>query len=149
MMYTCFAHGLLLNNLIFLLKVCNSCPEGQIRPDNSVRSIDSLGNYSLWEHQQGVCEIYQESNNYAVLIGVIAGVCALLLIVILSLVWFIHSRRKKGMLDDMWMIQPEEIKFSDPPVILGRGSFGLVLRTEYRGTVSVALCLHTLMAVFC
>ena len=101
-----------------------------------MRSIDTLANYSLWEQQQGTCEVYQESNNYAVLIGVILGMCTLLFVIIFALMWFIHSRRKKSMQADMWMIQPEELKFSDPPVILGRGSFGLVLLAEYRGTVS-------------
>lgn len=29
---------------------------------------------------------------------------------------------------------PDELKFDDPPSILGRGTFGLVLLAEYRGT---------------
>ena len=34
----------------------------------------------------------------------------------------------------MFFRPKEELKFSDPPEVLGRGSFGMVLLAEYRGT---------------
>ena len=32
----------------------------------------------------------------------------------------------------MWEIDKEELKFDDPPEIAGQGTFGLVVRAEYR-----------------
>ena len=38
--------------------VCAPCPDGQIRPDFGIsRSMDTLGNYSLWEDIQGTCRV--------------------------------------------------------------------------------------------
>jgi class 3 adenylate cyclase len=36
--------------------------------------------------------------------------------------------------DSVWLIKTSELQFDDPPEILGRGTFGLVVRAEYRGT---------------
>jgi serine/threonine protein kinase len=45
---------------------------------------------------------------------------------------YIEYRNKKA--DSVWTVKPEELVFDDPPAILGRGTFGLVLLAEYRGT---------------
>ena len=34
----------------------------------------------------------------------------------------------------IWRIKPSELKFKPEPEILGRGTFGLVVLAEYRGT---------------
>jgi len=47
---------------------------------------------------------------------------------------FIHTDRKRKQADSIWAVKPEELKFDDPPEIAGRGTFGLVLLAEYRGT---------------
>lgn len=36
--------------------------------------------------------------------------------------------------DSVWSVKSSELRFDDPPEILGRGTFGLVLLAEYRGT---------------
>eukprot|EP00934_Nitzschia_sp_Nitz4_P006661 Nitzschia sp. Nitz4//scaffold85_size83877//9444//12857//NITZ4_005217-RA/size83877-processed-gene-0.133-mRNA-1//-1//CDS//3329559101//6651//frame0 len=36
--------------------------------------------------------------------------------------------------DNIWKVNKDELIFSEPPEIIGRGSFGLVLLAEYRGT---------------
>ena len=38
-------------------------------------------------------------------------------------------------MDAIWEIDKEELKFNDPPEIAGRGTFGLVVKAEYRGTI--------------
>ena len=38
-------------------------------------------------------------------------------------------------MDAIWEIDKEELKFDDPPEIAGRGTFGLVVKAEYRGTI--------------
>jgi serine/threonine protein kinase len=45
---------------------------------------------------------------------------------------FYEHKRKQN--DSVWKVKKEELKFSDPPTIIGRGTFGLVLLGEYRGT---------------
>lgn len=55
-----------------------------------------------------------------------------LIALVLVLVW-LHFQRGKA--DSVWAVRPEELNFAEPVEILGRGTFGLVLRAEYRGTV--------------
>ncbi|CAB9500762.1 activated protein kinase catalytic subunit alpha-1 [Seminavis robusta] len=46
----------------------------------------------------------------------------------------VYFERKRKSHDAVWQVKEEELKFADPPDIVGRGSFGLVLRATYRGT---------------
>ncbi|KAL7534757.1 hypothetical protein ACHAXR_006063, partial [Thalassiosira sp. AJA248-18] len=40
---------------------CTVCPEGQVRPDiEQERGLDTLGNYTAWELQQGTCTVPKE-----------------------------------------------------------------------------------------
>jgi len=48
---------------------------------------------------------------------------------------FICVRMKKSNNTSIWEVQVDELHFDDPPVIVGRGTFGLVLRAQYRGTL--------------
>ena len=48
-------------------------------------------------------------------------------------VWFYVDHKKKQA-DAVWNVKPSELNFDDPPEIVGRGAFGLVLLAEYRGT---------------
>jgi hypothetical protein len=42
--------------------------------------------------------------------------------------------RKRRQSDSVWIIDKSDLKFHDPPEIAGRGTFGLVVKAEYRGT---------------
>jgi hypothetical protein len=57
-----------------------------------------------------------------------------LVIVLLGLVIFVCVDRKRKTDDSLWRVKQEELVFDDPPEIVGRGTFGLVLQAEYRGT---------------
>lgn len=48
---------------------------------------------------------------------------------------YIYTERKRQHADLIWKINKDELKFDDPPEIAGRGTFGLVVKAEYRGTV--------------
>lgn len=48
---------------------------------------------------------------------------------------YVERDRKKKASDDQWSIPKDDIHFNDPPTVLGSGTFGLVVRAEYRGTV--------------
>eukprot|EP00980_Cylindrotheca_fusiformis_P017256 scaffold5338_cov112-Cylindrotheca_fusiformis.AAC.3 len=47
---------------------------------------------------------------------------------------FLIFERKRRQSDSLWYIKKEELKFANPPEVIGRGGFGLILRAEYRGT---------------
>lgn len=67
--------------------------------------------------------------NTAIIIVVPLAVLAALAI---GVFFYLDNKRKKN--DSVWVVSREDIKFADPPEIIGRGTFGLVLLGEYRGT---------------
>lgn len=62
--------------------------------------------------------------------AVVCGMC----ILCVGFLFYIWRQRKKRQMDTVWIIRKQEIIFPEIPVILGRGSFGLVLKAEYRGS---------------
>lgn len=40
----------------------------------------------------------------------------------------------KKQADMLWLISPQDLEFDSPPIILGRGTFGVVTKATYRGT---------------
>ena len=48
-----------------------------------------------------------------------------------AVIWYINKKKKEA--DSLWLVHMSELQFSSPPVVVGRGSFGLVLLAEYRG----------------
>ena len=57
---------------------------------------------------------------------------AAFVVLVVILIHVVTKRRMKG--DHIWKVNKKELHFDDPPQIIGRGSFGLVLLAEYRGT---------------
>mmetsp|Transcript_24363 Transcript_24363/g.54895 ORF Transcript_24363/g.54895 Transcript_24363/m.54895 type:complete len:1195 (-) Transcript_24363:108-3692(-) len=55
----------------------------------------------------------------------------LLLIILAIIMWIRHQIRKQ---DSLWLVKPDELQYNNPVEILGRGTFGLVVQAEYRGT---------------
>jgi serine/threonine protein kinase len=45
---------------------------------------------------------------------------------------YVEYKRKQS--DSVWAVKTSQLKFDDPPKIVGIGTFGLVLLAEYRGT---------------
>eukprot|EP00986_Skeletonema_menzelii_P002562 scaffold696_cov137-Skeletonema_menzelii.AAC.4 len=64
--------------------------------------------------------------------GIVAIFLAVALAAVITFGMLLRRRRKQNEIS--WEINPEELKFDDPPVVIGRGTFGLVLLAEYRGT---------------
>eukprot|EP00980_Cylindrotheca_fusiformis_P023031 scaffold10066_cov100-Cylindrotheca_fusiformis.AAC.8 len=56
----------------------------------------------------------------------------IVLVAALGMLFFFERKRRQT--DALWYIKKEELKFTDPPEIIGRGGFGLILKAEYRGT---------------
>eukprot|EP00045_Choanoeca_perplexa_P014586 m.173005 g.173005 ORF g.173005 m.173005 type:complete len:1101 (-) comp16727_c0_seq5:310-3612(-) len=55
-------------------------------------------------------------------------------LLILGVIGYIAVKRQARKQDALFHINPKELKFGDPPEVLGAGSFGVVLAAEYRGT---------------
>lgn len=65
--------------------------------------------------------------------GAIIGVVLFIVTLLLVATYLLHERSlNKG--DSIWKVDRADLHFADPPVVIGRGSFGLVLLAEYRGT---------------
>ena len=73
-----------------------------------------------------------ETDSGANVVMVVTVSVAAVLLVALGIFFYIERKRKLN--DSVWKVKPEELTFDDPPEVLGRGSFGLVLKASYRGT---------------
>eukprot|EP00978_Attheya_sp_CCMP212_P032773 scaffold129474_cov61-Attheya_sp.AAC.2 len=56
-------------------------------------------------------------------------------LVLSCLVVYFYIEHKKKQADSVWAVKPSELHFTDPPETIGRGTFGLVVLAEYRGTM--------------
>jgi hypothetical protein len=76
-----------------------------------------------------ICRKYDESSAITVPLAVLIPLAAVV-IFLLALIYYERKRRKD--VDLVWRIHASELHFDDPPRILGKGTFGLVLKAEYR-----------------
>ena len=51
---------------------------------------------------------------------------------LIALYFYLDMKRKQA--DSVWAVKTSELLFDDPPEVIGRGTFGLVLLAQYRGT---------------
>ena len=56
------------------------------------------------------------------------------LLVVGAILVFAYVGRKRKQADSVWAVKSSELIYNDPPEVAGRGTFGLVLIAEYRGT---------------
>jgi len=47
---------------------------------------------------------------------------------------FVYVKNRYKQADSIWNVKLSELQFDQPPAIIGRGTFGLVLLAQYRGT---------------
>ena len=107
----------------------------------------SLGLDGLSEKQQ--CDFYRtemdnkdpqicikydpvEKSSTVVLVAILVPV---LFFVMAGVFIWVYKDRKRRHEDAIWKIDRDELKFDDPPEVAGRGTFGLVVKAEYRGTI--------------
>jgi len=65
---------------------------------------------------------------------VIAFPVVVALLLVAGLAFYIHHQRVKTKNDAVWRVSLKELQFADPPEIIGRGTYGLVLLGNFRGT---------------
>jgi hypothetical protein len=75
-------------------------------------------------------EIFSKCYQYTVVFFAVSIPSILLFLV--GVYFYVELKQKQA--DSLWLIKPAEIRFGEPPVILGRGTFGMVVQGEYRGT---------------
>ena len=85
------------------------------------------------KNDDAICVKYDQdsSSNTTILIAVLVPVLFLMSAAIFA---YVYTERKRQHADLIWKINKDELKFDDPPEIAGRGTFGLVVKAEYRGT---------------
>ncbi len=82
-----------------------------------------------------VCVKYnpqEASSSTTILVAILLPV--LFIVFAFTFIW-ICMERKRRQSDAIWIIDKAEFKFEDPPEIAGRGTFGLVVKAEYRGSI--------------
>eukprot|EP00934_Nitzschia_sp_Nitz4_P008059 Nitzschia sp. Nitz4//scaffold542_size5954//2//2866//NITZ4_009184-RA/size5954-augustus-gene-0.0-mRNA-1//-1//CDS//3329554268//8049//frame0 len=55
-----------------------------------------------------------------------------LIVLLLIMSFYLANKRKQN--DSVWHINVDELVFSEPPEVVGRGAFGIVILGQYRGT---------------
>lgn len=56
----------------------------------------------------------------------------ILFIACIAIYLYVDKKRKQA--DSVWAVNTSELRFDNPPEVIGRGTFGYVLLAEYRGT---------------
>ena len=84
---------------------------------------------------QCVCkETAVEIGGRCISICILVPMIALPLLIVGILLVLTYVERKRKQADSVWEVKSEELLYDDPPEVAGRGTFGLVLVAEYRGT---------------
>lgn len=65
---------------------------------------------------------------------IVATVIPVSVTLVLIFLWMWNYRNMNGENDSVWKVNKDELVFADPPEVIGRGTFGLVLLAEFRGT---------------
>ena len=84
---------------------------------------------------QCVCkETSVEIGGRCISIGIVIPMIVLPLLAVGLVLVFAYVERKRKQADSVWEVKSGELIYDDPPQVAGRGTFGLVLVAEYRGT---------------
>ena len=103
-------------------------------PCERANHIANATGYCNCNTGNGYVRVYSACMHVSLLVGVI--------VVPIVVFWFIviivYLRGKVQRADAVWKINFSDLLFADPPEVLGRGTFGLVVAAEYR-TTNVAI----------
>eukprot|EP00977_Amphora_coffeiformis_P008605 scaffold1953_cov176-Amphora_coffeaeformis.AAC.23 len=118
---------------IHILNADELSSAGAIVVENVVDSCDTAFSITKGDLTVYVDVILPENDNKRKYLLISVGSC-LAVIICLTVSFLRYAEQKKREADAVWHVHPEELHFRTPPEVLGRGSFGLVLLGEYRGT---------------
>ncbi|KAL3926140.1 MAG: hypothetical protein SGBAC_013589, partial [Bacillariaceae sp.] len=85
----------------------------------------------------GVCECKASSitisgNCVAIWLAVLVALAPVAIIAAIVMYVFVKGKEREA--NSLWIVKRSDLKFSDPAVVIGHGSFGFVLQAEYRGS---------------
>ena len=113
-------------------------PESPLRLEVTPRNCVADNNDPLSEAQaDGSCSCAANSvdiGGQCVSLAILLPAIILPILAIAAVALFFYIKRKHKVADSVWHVKEKELEFEDPPQIIGRGTFGLVLLAEYRGT---------------
>jgi Receptor family ligand binding region len=66
-------------------------------------------------------------------LGIVIGASVASVVILGLVLWICYERRRKRN-STVWEVKEEDLIFSDPPEVIGQGTFGVVHLAEYRGT---------------
>ncbi|KAL3940226.1 MAG: hypothetical protein SGBAC_005186 [Bacillariaceae sp.] len=121
-------------------ELCQEIPESPFRinvmPPKCPKELFGVGREA---DEWGVCHcksgrIEIGGNCTSVLDLVMVSLVVILLLTLVSGKLYIRNIQDEKQNDMLWTVKRNELRFSSPPEIVGRGTFGLVLLAEYRGT---------------
>lgn len=70
---------------------CEPCPEGQIRQDTEEpRDVSTLGNYTEWENEQGICKVAPKEGAR---LEIIIPVIIIIALLIIGLIFIVYRQR--------------------------------------------------------
>ncbi|MGK3739782.1 MAG: hypothetical protein ACI8RD_004615 [Bacillariaceae sp.] len=78
-----------------------------------------------------ICVKYDPKDDDSTNVILIAVLVPFLAVVFAGVILFMYFERKRRQSDAIWKIDKDDLKFSDPPEIVGRGTFGLVVKAVY------------------
>ncbi|KAL3936605.1 MAG: hypothetical protein SGBAC_008109 [Bacillariaceae sp.] len=85
----------------------------------------------------GVCECKASSitiGGYCVAMWLAVLVVLLPIAIIAAIGVHCFVKGKEREANSLWIVKRSELTFNDPPIVIGRGSFGFVLQGDYRGS---------------
>jgi len=103
----------------------------QCHDDDDVGSAMTIyaKDYIPAPYRPEVRNILENNNRSTTILAIVVPV-----VLLIGIGAYVYVERKKRLIDSVWAVKPLELRFDDPPVICGRGTFGLVVLAEYRGT---------------
>eukprot|EP00960_Hanusia_phi_P007050 200834-Hanusia_phi.AAC.5 len=94
------------------LDKCTPCPSGYVRAR---------------EHPEADCVKDRTMKTWMIVVLCVGG-----FVLVLSSIFVTYKLTHS---DSFWTIRKEELIFDDPPIVLGKGSYGVVIRALFRGSL--------------
>lgn len=121
-----------------------TCPQGYYKVDEASFETHCYDQHGLEckEGYQCICtpcepikvcdelEIQGRCLSYAFFLPII--LVPVFIVILIAVHCYVSYKHRQA--DAIWIVKPEELKFDEPAKAIGRGTFGLVLLAEYRGT---------------
>lgn len=108
---------------------CNSNGECVCKNQEDFNS-EGEGEDALCSHKEPDNVVYVTQGTNPVL-SIVLPIALALVVVVVVFLFYEHNRKQN---DSVWKVKREELTFDDPPELIGRGTFGVVILGEYRGT---------------